>query len=554
MKPSLYSFFLLFAAFFSLPQLAPGQCDSLLQVLSPSVVEIGGSPSAEGVFVVKFRVKSETNAAYSLSVSHLIDADNKVVVPENAVSVTPAVTVLKAGQTKDIELQFSGFTPGRLSGNLLFSPTSNDCDPISIPLHTVFYSLDQLVLQGDPVLIISTAKPSFLNFLIPSSQNQQELILVLENNGDYPYELADYSLSMIGKANGNAWTREGDTLTESGTAILSKREQVLKIPLASGDNISPDVYNGNLRLFFKGVKDPLKVQVQANLRGGVIGALLVLLAGILIGRMVRTLDESKDQMELLEKLYSLENGIKSIDDEVSRVFLLGEWNLLLEKTGKMEGPELRPELEEAIKTLKAKMAGIQELEILSAQTAKIGDQLPPEQLKLAYEKLVEARDYLLDGKTQEAADALAVWKEQVKVRSRGMTEAAGPDVLDSRNFEAIIRSLGVDEKKAEKEQGAWARVVQFLKNALQFLTGVGVGAQVKYWFFRPLILSLIFLFILFAGFKEIYLDGSTSFGSEGMADYLKLLLWGLGSDLFSRELIGTRLMGMKEKITAAPVA
>ncbi|MBK6621104.1 MAG: hypothetical protein IPG32_09570 [Saprospirales bacterium] len=302
------------------------------------------------------------------------------------------------------------------------------------------------------------------------------------------------------------------------------------------------------------MKDPLKVQVQANLRGGVIGALLVLLAGILIGRMVRTLDESKDQMELLEKLYSLENGIKSIDDEVSRVFLLGEWNLLREKTGKMEGPELRPELEESIKTLKAKMAGIQELEILSAQTAKIGDQLPPEQLKLAYEKLVEARDYLLDGKTQEAADALAVWKEQVKVRSRGMTEAAGPDVLDSRNFEAIIRSLGVDEKKAEKEQGAWARVVQFLKNALQFLTGVGVGAQVKYWFFRPLILSLIFLFILFAGFKEIYLDGSTSFGSEGMADYLKLLLWGLGSDLFSRELIGTRLMGMKEKITAAPVA
>ncbi|MBK6621102.1 MAG: hypothetical protein IPG32_09560 [Saprospirales bacterium] len=97
MKPSLYSFFLLFAAFFSLPQLAPGQCDSLLQVLSPSVVEIGGSPSAEGVFVVKFRVKSETNAAYSLSVSHLVDADNKVVVPENAVSVTPCCDRIEGG-------------------------------------------------------------------------------------------------------------------------------------------------------------------------------------------------------------------------------------------------------------------------------------------------------------------------------------------------------------------------------------------------------------------------------------------------------------------------
>ena len=86
--------------------------------------------------MVRLQLKSVQNSSYNLSVSHLTDAENKVVIQENTVSVSPATVDLVAGQTKEVELLFSGLKIGLLSGNLLLESPSNSCEPITIPLQT----------------------------------------------------------------------------------------------------------------------------------------------------------------------------------------------------------------------------------------------------------------------------------------------------------------------------------------------------------------------------------------------------------------------------------
>ena len=55
--------------------------------------------------------------------------------------------------------------------------------------------------------------------------------------------------------------------------------------------------------------------------------------------------------------------------------------------------------------------------------------------------------------------------------------------------------------------------------------------------------SATFIVLLLLGFNEIYINGGETFGAEGIMDYLKLFLWGVVSDVFSRSLTSDDLVG-----------
>ena len=70
------------------------------------------------------------------------------------------------------------------------------------------------------------------------------------------------------------------------------------------------------------------------------------------------------------------------------------------------------------------------------------------------------------------------------------------------------------------------------------------NAEVRYWVFRPLLFLLVLLLLALAGLKTLYIDGSASFGSGGLYDYLGLFMWGLSAQMVQSSLQNLRLPGV----------
>ena len=102
----------------------------------------------------------------------------------------------------------------------------------------------------------------------------------------------------------------------------------------------------------------------------------------------------------------------------------------------------------------------------------------------------------------------------------------------------------VEAEKGEKgkgEQPAWRE--SFFFRAMQWISGVSMSARFLYGFIRPLVTLATFIVLLLLGFDEIYVNGGETFGAAGIMDYLKLFLWGVVSDVFSRSLTSDDLVG-----------
>jgi hypothetical protein len=61
-------------------------------------------------------------------------------------------------------------------------------------------------------------------------------------------------------------------------------------------------------------------------------------------------------------------------------------------------------------------------------------------------------------------------------------------------------------------------------------------AERDYHLVRPLLGGLLLVLLWFIGYQSLYLNGSATFGSGGVADYLPLFVWGLSADIAQRTL------------------
>jgi hypothetical protein len=80
--------------------------------------------------------------------------------------------------------------------------------------------------------------------------------------------------------------------------------------------------------------------------------------------------------------------------------------------------------------------------------------------------------------------------------------------------------------------------------ALAWLSGINLNAEVRYWLFRPLLFLVLLLLLVLAGLKALYIDGSASFGSGGLYDYLGLFMWGLSAQIVQSTLQNLRFPGV----------
>ena len=157
------------------------------------------------------------------------------------------------------------------------------------------------------------------------------------------------------------------------------------------------------------------------------------------------------------------------------------------------------------------------------------------------------RDEILAGASMEAIDG-SFEKLQVAVKEATASSSGGSrSILGDDNDRSLTSEMQKTRKGLEEfsvstqsvELSGWEKFQNQVLRFLNFVSGIKVSARVRYGLFRPIIGLTTFIVLVLLGFQEIYIDGGATFGAEGVYDYLKLFLWGIISDVFSRSLAGS---------------
>jgi hypothetical protein len=555
--------------FFLLVSMAIGQaqkgCDSLIQVInndagSLSIKGMLGEEQAEGTFEGFIELKSMQGATVDLQASTLKDDYTGTLIASRDVELSASNMTFKKGERAELFVNIKGKTPGNYSGTILLSPRNSDCE-VEVK---IAFSLTKKgavkVSEIDAKQTIKTVPPNIVGVLLPPRINQKSISFRIENNSKNPITLDTYTFSLVGEGTNNKIPDSQLIWQEPNMEILPKGEQVVSFKLDRKNwSIAPDKYTGNLKVHVKNYTEPLNVEVTLFSRTRIWIAVILLLIGIIVGRIVRDLNKRKGQMNLMNRLLPLYTRINKIKEDQGRDGLWAQAKALEAKIEAITDEKSAKALEDDFTRLEKKIKQYQQLEVLNEKLFDAlenfledieDDEAIEEVQNEAVSKLEFVGDAILKGNDEKIK---AGTLEIVGLIDRLSKSAAGSKSVTSsavsKTKEAAARNVAeqlqeTEAEKTELPETPTSRVTRILTSILGFLTGIKVDARTRYAFFRPLVGLITLTIIVLMGFQEIYIEGGDTFGSEGIYDYLKLFLWGIISDVFSRTLLSEEVKAL----------
>lgn len=310
----------------------------------------------------------------------------------------------------------------------------------------------------------------------------------------------------------------------------------LEIPI--GDLPSPGTYEGSLvfaaeqvRAWYQRTSPPKRLseerKLTINVRAGPVVPLLAILLGVVLGRAALYLarPESRLKIALFPRLVGLENAAVLLRDPAARVGMerkLGELRREIARAKKTQDV-----LESELDTLGRQVDLLQEADGLEAEIQ--ASALPNAEQKTLAGKLATARRAILDGRPGDAAQEL----DAVEVA----LQTGRMPALEVRV--AMMKNVLAKQAVAAPAPPSPSRAKRWLSRSLGVVTGTGEAASLEelYWFWRPVAFFVLLAALTAQGFLLLYAgEAHQTFGSQGPADYVPLLLWGLGTDVANRTL------------------
>ncbi len=512
-----------------------------------------------GTFQGYFTLKSEQDATFDVTVSALQDAGLSALIDPTQITLIPATLTLEAGKTQQIKVVVSGVAAaGSYQGLLQVAQSETNCFrelpfflDIKMPGQT-------FVVDTDQSLIVKTVEKSWLMNLLPSNIRQEGLFVRVENTGPTAISFRDYSLSLKGTNSQHPITK-GDVKWENPTEVIPAggvATMIFTFTDSARKALQADEYSGSLRLHARNYPTSLSVGVTMFARTGVLGAILAIFIGILVGRMLKSVNESSAQIELMKRFIPLRASIDTVEEPVSKRRLLTEANALEAQIDAVKGEDQVGEVEAKFAPLENKVT---QIHALTDTYTRLAEQFTANKIaKTAQQPLIDEinrlRDAILDGKEEQVQlgwSAVRTKTEEVfrgeSTRSLdGSTKSLDPAVsaeLDAINSMLEKSKLTPQDQQAAAEPATFlAKLERWFFRFFNLLGGVKVNARVKFGLFRPIVALVTFIVVLLLGFQEIYLNGGDTFGAEGLYDHLKLFAWGLISDVFSRTLTDEKTM------------
>lgn len=315
------------------------------------------------------------------------------------------------------------------------------------------------------------------------------------------------------------------------------------------DQLEPDHYSGSASISYVDGLAPLIVPVDISVRDGVFWILVLLLAGILLGRLALYMqNRGNKQSTALWQLFRLHPRIDRIHDEDAQQALVGRYRAVADLIYRDT-----TDMSQELTNLQGYVAIFEKVQLLESvhptlpsgadvRITAIRDAVLRDDLVAAQSELTALQGLITPPPPTPAPAPAGAAAGVTQAMARSGQEFAIQVIGDlGKEFERIER------RAAQAEQGAsdlWHRITRLarwswrqFRRAVFAVAGVTDrgSAELKLWAVRPLLSALLVLLLLGVGLQALYF-GKPTFGANGFVDYFAVLLWGLSADVAGRTL------------------
>jgi hypothetical protein len=509
-------------------QVAPGD----------SPITISGKVGDDSTFIKRITLLAPKEAVPELTLfpGDLTDSAGAVIASSQIAVTSPAKIELPQNTPKIIEIKIAGVKiPGTYKGNLLFLQPGKGFTPvITVPIEVTAQVFPSLVLRksGDTLkiqLIDCWRVGCWLARTLQPSASNGAYPVDFDNNG-----LNEYNVVLSATGQGETTHRPLSEVLQIPTqaTVAPKPIYTLRIEAQGGAQVTrllPDRYSGIVQLNPPHNEAPIKIPTEVDVRSGPLWPLVVLISGILVGRLLKYMkDKGGPQSDLLLRYYQL-------DARMSRQ------------------PADAQLLQTAMAAVKVR---IYDMELDGAKADL--DTLQNRWSVLCHLRQVEATLALYNGNPGVPAIVQSI-QEARNLISQGQDVNAAAQI---QQIDAAVRALAVPQGAAPQVATAYRSAVAFAAKAqtaavatttgpakpapyvllISWITGMSdqVRAEGTLWVARPLLYVLLLVALVVVGISQLYMKNPI-FGSDPLADYFGIAAWGMSSDVASRSLTSIKL-------------
>ncbi|MGB7846364.1 MAG: hypothetical protein WBL63_12170 [Candidatus Acidiferrum sp.] len=436
--------------------------------------------------------------------------------------VTSGKLTLLENTPLDFDFKVAGLKlPGVYTGSIDFLLPSHGISPaVHLNLKVRVEETPKLSLrsQGIKIQIVNC---SLLRCVLGRRLLPNALIddhsLTLDNGSSLPFKI-DGAASATGDVNHH---NTDDALDLRVPAEIPPKPIVtLSLQIKNGQ-LPADHYLGDIQLRVPGKDEPLKIPLEINVKNGPEFPLLVLLIGILFGRLIKYMkDKGTPQSDLLLQLFRLEARARQNPDDEQ--FLLHMMDQTREEIEQMQLEQAKAD----VQTIGNRLNLLARLRFLeSLLTPRAGDAGVPAILA----NIAKARNQISLG-----VDPTPV-ATQIETAVQNLAPGGGPPGARQQELAvaASVRTAATAVMAAVPPVPPPSK----FRSALSFLTGHedAARAAVTVWFLRPLLYLVLIIVLSFVGLMQLYFKNPI-FGADFINDYFGLFVWASSSDVASRTL------------------
>ncbi|MBD2604796.1 hypothetical protein H6G81_09720 [Scytonema hofmannii FACHB-248] len=375
---------------------------------------------------------------------------------------------------------------------------------------------------------------SLAHLLFPKSAFLQSWDLAFDNTEDAPVKVN--SAEVLLKGEQTSYQLNSNQIKVADIPQVLKPNQIVKLPLTwDTTKIPSDRYTGAVYLILEDAKERLIIPVNLTMRIAPIMPLLVLFFGIILGRLIKYMQEKGiPQSSALAKVKELEKQVAQTAPE--------DQNILLTMVEEVKQLVQRMKLEKAtveLEKVTARLECLQQLRSIEQKFEPLKNHPQFQGNNGILQKIKTVRSQI-DFRQDEQAKILVeeVQQDVVKLQSPTMM---GPGKMPDINLSEVVINLrkavaavgNVVESGVKKPVDKW---VLWSQKVLTFISGSEFRTQATYWFARPLFSLVLLIGLSGVGLRSLYIQKGATFGADPFSDYLGLLIWGLSADVASRSL------------------
>jgi hypothetical protein len=366
--------------------------------------------------------------------------------------------------------------------------------------------------------------------LLPKSAFLDQWEMQFDNPSAAEAKLIQSALVVLGEK--TRFQLSSDQLTLPANPQRFPAQEIGSLPVTlKRATMAPDHYVGSVYLTLEGAQDRLNIPVDMNVRTGPLWPLVAILAGIILGRLVKYMQErGGPQAAKLAEVNRLEMTLNQAHDE--------DGAILGPQVAAVRSKVYRYELDTVTEDLKTIEARLETLAQLRDMEHDLSDEAASPDKATALRQIAEAREQVAGGR--DPTDLVAEIKQALEQLKQGLIAKGLPDAGLQHALKTVEKAeTAAGKAKASLESvGTVSRGLRWIRNTLFALSGLSeeLRAEATLWIVRPLLYFVLLFGLVAVGLSTLYVNTGLTFGAAPFADYFGLVLWGLSADVAGRTL------------------